>query len=284
MCWNDERPSSTRRQVRRHTLRVPPPQPNLHPKKSCPTTDPATASARYAPQQSVVRPEPYATQQQTPTSGYSVTPSSASSLQLNTGELVARPTYAASQQQGHAGTASMAQATSPSMSLQDGEQNNHHHPQHIKSNAEVPVDPNIAASSPTYPPYSPYAPQPHEMNHYQGHPPPAYAQHWPQQYPGHPHGLPGGPYSSPGNGAPGTPASAGPRPGQVRHAPLSSSFHSLAVLKVFVQNRILIRFPRSTPSFPSPAPSNTSDRVGGTKRLSACTNVDGKDVKRHTGR
>ena len=119
----------------------------------------------------------------------------------------------------------MAQSTSPSMSLQDGEQSNHHHPQHIKSNAEVPVDPNIAASSPTYPPYSPYASQPHDMGHYQGHPPQGY-QHWPPQYAGHPHGMPA-PYSSPGNGTPGTPASAGPRPGQVRqYSPYPSHYPS----------------------------------------------------------
>ena len=108
------------------------------------------------------------------------------------------------------------QPQSPSMSLQDGHQNDHHHPTHIKSNADVPVDPNIAASSPTYPPYSPYAG--HDMSHYQGHaPPPGYPQHWPQQYAGHPHGMPGGPYSSPGTGgsAQGTPASAGPRSSQV---------------------------------------------------------------------
>lgn len=144
------------------------------------------------------------------------------------GDYVARPDQAQQHQlhQGHASTSSMAQSTSPSMSLQDGEQNNHHHPQHIKSNAEVPVDPNIAASSPTYPPYSPYAAQPHEMGHYQGHPPQGYPQHWPPQYPTHPHGMPGAPYSSPGNGTPGTPASAGPRPGQVRSASLPSPTHS----------------------------------------------------------
>ncbi|CAD6566422.1 MAG: hypothetical protein ASARMPREDX12_008251 [Alectoria sarmentosa] len=109
------------------------------------------------------------------------------------------------------------------MSLQDGNSNDHHHPPHIKSNADVPVDPNIAASSPTYPPYSPYAP--HDMNHYQGHPPPGYPQHWPQQYAGHPHGMPGGPYSSPGTGASaqGTPSSAGPRSGQNPH-PLSQVY------------------------------------------------------------
>ena len=116
----------------------------------------------------------------------------------------------------------MAQATSPSMSLQDGHQDDHQHPQHIKSNSEVPVDPNIAASSPTYPPYSPYAP--HDMSHYQGQPPPGYPpQHgWPQHHPGYHHGMP---YSGPGSSASGTPASAGPRPGQVSDAHHSSITH-----------------------------------------------------------
>lgn len=110
----------------------------------------------------------------------------------------------------------MAQATSPSMSLQDGHQNNHHNTPHVKSNSDVPIDPSIAASSPTYPPYSPYTQQGHEMSQYQGHPPPGY-QHWPQQYTGHPHGIPNGPYSSPGTAvsAAGAAATAGPRPGQV---------------------------------------------------------------------
>ena len=111
----------------------------------------------------------------------------------------------------------MAQATSPSMSLPDGHQNNHHNTPHVKSNPEVPIDPSIAASSPTYPPYSPYAQQSHDMSQYQGHPPPGYP-HWPQQqYAGHPHGLPNGPYSSPGTAvsAAGAVATAGPRPGQV---------------------------------------------------------------------
>lgn len=120
------------------------------------------------------------------------------------------------QQQRHASTVSMAQATSPSMSLQDGHQNNHHNTPHVKSNSDVPIDPSIAASSPTYPPYSPYTQQGHEMSQYQGHPPPGY-QHWPQQYTGHPHGIPNGPYSSPGTAvsAAGAAATAGPRPGQV---------------------------------------------------------------------
>ncbi|KAL8723757.1 MAG: hypothetical protein Q9225_000052 [Loekoesia sp. 1 TL-2023] len=114
----------------------------------------------------------------------------------------------------------MAQTTSPSMSLHDGQQNNHHNPPHVKSNTEVPIDPSIAASSPTYPPYSPYAQQGHDMSQYQGHPPHGYHPGWPQQYAGHPHGLPGGPYSSPGSAvsAGGAAATAGPRSSQNPHA------------------------------------------------------------------
>ncbi|MCJ1254505.1 hypothetical protein MMC24_002320 [Lignoscripta atroalba] len=94
----------------------------------------------------------------------------------------------------------------------------------MKSNPEVPIDPSIAASSPTYPPYSPYAPQGHDMSHYQGHPPPQGYTGWPPQY-GHPHGLPGGPYSSPGTAvsSAGSAATAGPRPGQNPH-PLSQVY------------------------------------------------------------
>ncbi|MCJ1243229.1 hypothetical protein MMC30_000426 [Trapelia coarctata] len=120
----------------------------------------------------------------------------------------------------------MAQATSPSMSLHDGQHHSHHNTPNIKSNPDVPIDPSIAASSPTYPgPYSPYgAPQGHDMAQYPGHPPQGYG-HWPGQY-GHPHGMPGGPYSSPGTGVSpgGAPATSGPpRPGQNPH-PLSQVY------------------------------------------------------------
>ncbi|KAI4162810.1 MAG: hypothetical protein LQ342_003527 [Letrouitia transgressa] len=119
----------------------------------------------------------------------------------------------------------MAQATSPSMSLQDGHQNSHHNTPHVKPNPDVPIDPSIAASSPTYPPYSPYAPQGHDMSQYQGHAPPQGYHPWPQQYAGHPHGLPGGPYSSPGSAvsAAGAAATAGPRSSQNPH-PLSQVY------------------------------------------------------------
>ncbi|KAL9118086.1 MAG: hypothetical protein Q9187_005371 [Circinaria calcarea] len=120
----------------------------------------------------------------------------------------------------------MAQATSPSMPLPDGHHHNHHNTPNIKSNPELPIDPSIAASSPTYPgPYSPYAPQGHDMSHYQGHAPPQGYGQWPPPGYGHPHGLPGGPYSSAGTAvsAGGAAATAGPRPGQNPH-PLSQVY------------------------------------------------------------
>ncbi|PGH27059.1 hypothetical protein AJ80_01245 [Polytolypa hystricis UAMH7299] len=136
------------------------------------------------------------------------------------------PEYLARQPQYHhapnsqaGGAAGMAQATSPSnMTLQDGQTNGHRNQTQIKSDTDIPIDPSIAASSPTYPPpYSPYNPQGHEMAQYQGHPPPQmYARaDWPQHYPPQ-HGLPG-PYNSPATtvGSASPAATAGPRPGQV---------------------------------------------------------------------
>jgi hypothetical protein len=134
------------------------------------------------------------------------------------------PEYLARQPQYHhapntqaGGAVGMAQATSPSMTLPDGQQNNHRNGTQIKSDSDVPIDPSIAASSPTYPPpYSPYNPQGHDMAQYQGHP-----QH-PQMY-GRPewHGYPGipGPYTAPpsttvSSAAP-TATAGPPRPGQV---------------------------------------------------------------------
>ncbi|KAI4131956.1 MAG: hypothetical protein LQ341_006319, partial [Variospora aurantia] len=97
-------------------------------------------------------------------------------------------------------------------------------PGYLAQQREVPIDPSIAASSPTYPPYSPYAQQGHDMSQYQGHPPHGYHPGWPQQYAGHPH-MPGGPYSSPGSGVSpgGAAATAGPRSGQNPH-PLSQVY------------------------------------------------------------
>jgi len=78
--------------------------------------------------------------------------------------------YPGGTQGGHPG---MAQTSSPSLSMPDGNQPNGHEPPHnIKSDGDVPIDPSIAQSSPTYPPphsYSPYPPQ-QEMPQYPGHP------------------------------------------------------------------------------------------------------------------
>ena len=126
------------------------------------------------------------------------------------------------------------------MPLPDGHHHNHHNTPNIKSNPELPIDPSIAASSPTYPgPYSPYAPQSHDMSHYQGHAPPQGYGQWPPPGYGHPHGLPGGPYSSAGTAvsAGGAAATAGPRPGQVC---------TLGLLCAHV----LISCAESSPSFP----------------------------------
>ncbi|KAL4935392.1 hypothetical protein BDV06DRAFT_234356 [Aspergillus oleicola] len=142
-------------------------------------------------------------------------------------EYLARPPqyhHAPNSQPG--GAAGMAQATSPFMNtLNDGHQNGHrNHSTNVKSDADVPIDPSIAANSPTYPPpYSPYQPQGHEMTaQYQGHAPPPHPQMYarpdwaPHGYPQQHHGLPG-PYSSPATTVgPASPAAtAGPRPGQV---------------------------------------------------------------------
>lgn len=211
----------------------------------------------------------------TPSSEYSVTPSSARPATLPQ-DYLARQQYAP--QANHAGAGTMAQATSPSMSLQDGQQNNHHNPPH-KSNPEVPIDPSIAQSSPTYPPYSPYAPN-HDMSQYQGHPQQGYHP-WPQSYAGHPHGMPPGAYSSPGTAvsAAGAAATAGPRPGQVSlpRAPFDCSSN-------FVITRILTLCLRSIRSCQFPARNRTSVHVVATRRLKECTNADGRDVRRHMGR
>lgn len=153
----------------------------------------------------------------TPTSEYSVHPSSARSSSFP--EHIQRQYYPSSSHSGSSG--GMAQPTSPSLPLQDGASN--HHAQQIKSDQDVPIDPSIAASSPTYPPhggpYSAYPPQ-QEMSHaYPQHPGgPMYAQQPRPDWAGygqHPqHGMPA-PYPSSGVSNPNSAAPSGPRPGQV---------------------------------------------------------------------
>lgn len=170
------------------------------------------SAAQYTPQQEV-RTNNYSTSA-TPTSEYGVYPPSARS----TGsfpEHIQRQYHPASNHSGSSG--GMAQATSPS-TLPDG-RSNHHNPQ-IKSDQDVPIDPSIAASSPTYPQhgaqYSPYPPQQDMSQHgYAQHPGAGqmYAQPRPDWggYGGQPHHMP--PYPSTGVS---TPSSAAPvRTGQV---------------------------------------------------------------------
>lgn len=211
--WTEVQPINTRRQVCTR------PYPTLvtEPRPKDSAADQASA-AQYTPQQEV-RPSTFPTAA-TPTPEYGGNPPSARSANFPP-EYLSRQQHFAQQQSHHASAGSMAQATSPSMSLSDGHPNNHHTTPHMKSNTEVPIDPSIAASSPTYPgPYSPYGPPGHDMSQYQGHPQQQmYGRpDWPQQYPGHPHGLPG-PYSSPGTAVSSgsSAATAGPRPGQVCH-------------------------------------------------------------------
>ncbi|KAK4959536.1 hypothetical protein LTR66_013076 [Elasticomyces elasticus] len=108
----------------------------------------------------------------TPTSEYGLPPSTARSGSFP--EYIQQPrSYADGQryhptsaQGGHPG--GMPQPTSPSMPMPDGQPNGHQASRGNNSDSDVPIDPSIATSSPTYPPhnqYSPYTPQ-HEMPQY----------------------------------------------------------------------------------------------------------------------
>ncbi|KAF2431203.1 hypothetical protein EJ08DRAFT_587614 [Tothia fuscella] len=133
----------------------------------------------------------------TPTSEYGIPPTSARSGSFP--EYIQRQNYPPAGQGATAG--GMAQATSPSQPLQDDGAASNHNGNNIRSDAEVPIDPSIAAASPSYPPqhqqqYSPYQPQ-HDISHYSPahpgvygrpewatQPQPTYGQHMPHY--GHP--------------------------------------------------------------------------------------------------
>lgn len=204
-------------------------------------SQPEVRSTQYTPQSEVRSAANTAniSSSHTPQSDYGLSqPPSAAATRSPYPDYLARPPqyhHAPNTQPGSA--AGMAQAASPSLTNtlspgDDGHSSDHHSQSNfnvmnstttynLKSDPGVPIDPSIAASSPTYPPpYSPYQPQGHDMTQYQGHPPPpqmyarpewahGYAQH------GH-HGMPG-PYTTPtttvGSAFP-APV-AGPRPGQV---------------------------------------------------------------------
>jgi hypothetical protein len=181
------------------------------------TADHASA-AQYTPQQEV-RPNNFSASA-TPTSEYGIYPTSARSGSFP--EHIQRQYHPASNHSGSSG--GMAQSTSPSMPLQDGRPN-HHNPQ-IKSDQDVPIDPSIAASSPTYPAhgggqYSPYPPQQDMQHGYPQHPGGAmYTQPRPDWagYAGQPqHPMHG--YAVSGAQTPTSAAPAGARPGQVSTSP-----------------------------------------------------------------
>ena len=207
-------------------------QPGLHspyhlplrdsPSEGSPSADQTSAAQFTNTPQQDVRPATFASSS-TPTSDYSVNASSARSANFPPDYLARQQHYAHQQNNSSAGAGNMAQATSPSMSLQDGHQHNHHTAPHMKSDPDVPIDPSIAAASPTFPGhYSPYPPPGNDMAQYQGHPPPQmYGRpDWAPQYAQHAHGMPG-PYSSPGTAvsSASSVATAGPRPGQVCPSP-----------------------------------------------------------------
>ena len=181
------------------------------------------SAAHYTPQQDVkFNPSAAAT----PTgSEYSLNPSSARSGTFP--DYVHRGYPDASQQQQRypqhptstpngATPGNMAHPQSPSMPLVDGQSGDSHRepPRDTHSNHEIPVDPSIAASSPTYPPshhYSPYPPT-HDMPQY--HTPPMYPRpEYGAAYSAPPHGLPG-PYGHPATSVSTPPpmVSAGARP------------------------------------------------------------------------
>lgn len=162
------------------------------------------------PNQQEVRPAPYSASG-TPTSEYSVYPTSSRSSSFP--EHIQRPYHSASNPSG--GSGAMAQtSTSPSVPLSDGR--NHQSPSQVKSDSEVPIDPSMAATSPTYAhgQYSPYAPPPGDMAHgYQPAGTPMYAQPRPD-WAGY--GQPGGPITPGHHVFPQTPTTAAPgRPNQV---------------------------------------------------------------------
>ncbi|KAH8594719.1 hypothetical protein B0O99DRAFT_687497 [Bisporella sp. PMI_857] len=175
------------------------------------------SSAAHSPfpqHHSELRANGYATSA-TPTSEYAAQHPPSARSTGSFPEHVPRQYYAGSSHSGSSG--GMAQPPSPSMPLQDRSHQN----SQIKSDQDVPIDPSIAASSPSYPPqngqYSPYPAQ-HDMQHgYPGHPTGAMYQQPRPDWAGYgqPHGLPHQ-YAVSGAHTPTSAASApGARPGQV---------------------------------------------------------------------
>lgn len=193
--------------------------------------DHATAAQTFHPQHREARNSNFSNSA-TPTSEYGIYPTSARSSNFPEPQRQFQPGSNHSVSSG-----GMAQPTSPSsMPLQDGHPT--HHNAQMKSDQDVPIDPSIAASSPTYPgqhggQYSPYPPQ-QEMQHgYPGHPTGSMYQQPRPDWAGYAgqqqqqHGMP--PYS--GVHTPTSAASAGPR--QVSTSlPLLSSPRDVVGLRI----------------------------------------------------
>lgn len=122
------------------------------------------SAVQYQPSQDY-KPSTYSTSA-TPESSYGLPQSARSGsfpeyIQRSYAEGQPQNRYAAAAAAAAGGTTSnMAQTSSPSSSPDGHHINNHAHS--TKSDAEVPIDPSIAQSSPSYPPpqsYSPYPPQ-----------------------------------------------------------------------------------------------------------------------------
>jgi len=166
---------------------LPSPYPNVPGDNQSEASSADHGSAAQYPNTQEGRPASYSTSA-TPTSEYGAYPQSARSTS-SFPEHNLRPYHPASNHNGSSGGMAQQQSTSPSMPLQDGR---NHQSQQDKSDSDVPIDPSIAAPSPTYPhgQYSPYPQPPQEMPHTysQGGPPGLYAQPRPDwaNYAAHP--------------------------------------------------------------------------------------------------
>ncbi|KAI0180256.1 hypothetical protein GGR52DRAFT_530466 [Hypoxylon sp. FL1284] len=141
---------------------LPSPYPSAYGDTQSETSSADHPSAAQYPNNQEARGTSYPTSA-TPTSEYGAYPQSARSTS-SFPEHSLRPYHPASNHSGSSG--GMAQTpTSPSMPLQDGRNHQSHQ---VKSDTDVPIDPSIAAPSPTYAnaQYSPYAAPPaQDMSH-----------------------------------------------------------------------------------------------------------------------
>ena len=221
----------------------------------------------------------------TPDSSYGIPPQSARSgsfpeyIQRSYAE--GQPNrYQSSAQGNHA---AMAQTSSPSLSMPDGQQPNGNASQH-KSDGDVPIDPSIAQSSPSYPPphnYSPYPPQQQEMpQQYAAHPMYARPEWPPGQYPqamqyGHSPATSGG-------APPAMVAHHIPRPPPVSTTRLTRLRGCAHRWRQWTDafSRAATLSPPSTRSCLFLARNSTSVLDGATKKSSACTSVVGTVARR----